>query len=130
VIASGFSATYEVKKVQSLGAGLLVKKLYTRINLPSLVCYVQKKSSPEVIAGHLMQGRLFETFIVMEIIKLIQQLPIQPNLYHFRSHSGAEVDLILELNGVLYPIEIKAKSNPNRRDKSGILYPSDLWENQ
>ncbi len=85
-----------------------------------LICYLQKISTPEVIAGHPMQGRLFETFVVMEIVKLIQQLPTQPNLYHFRSHSGAEVDLILELNGQLFPIEIKAKSNPSRKDIRGF----------
>lgn len=92
-----------------------------------LICYLQKISSPEVIAGHPMQGRLFETFVVMEIIKLIQQLPIQPNLYHFRSHSGAEVDLILELNGILYPIEIKSKSNPSRKDVRGFAAFRDCF---
>ena len=85
-----------------------------------LICYLQKISSPEVIPSHPMQGRLFETFVVMEIVKLIQKLPVQPNLYHFRSHSGAEVDLIMELNGLLYPIEIKSKSNPTRRDIRGF----------
>ena len=92
-----------------------------------LICYLQKISSPEVIAGHPMQGRLFETFVVMEIIKQIQQLPIQPNLYHFRSHSGAEVDLILELNGILYPIEIKSKSNPSRKDIRGFAAFRDCF---
>ena len=92
-----------------------------------LICYLQKISSPEVIAGHPMQGRLFETFVVMEIIKEIQQLPIQPNLYHFRSHSGAEVDLILELNGMLYPIEIKSKSNPSRKDIRGFAAFRDCF---
>ncbi len=85
-----------------------------------LACYLQKITAAEVIPGHPLQGRLFETFVVMEIIKLLQALPIQPNLYHFRSHSGAEVDIILEQNGVLYPIEIKSKSNPNRKDIQGF----------
>ena len=34
---------------------------------------------------------------------------------------GAEVDLVLEHQGCLYPIEFKAKSNPNGRDARGIL---------
>ncbi|WP_319525167.1 ATP-binding protein [uncultured Desulfosarcina sp.] len=85
-----------------------------------LICNLQKISSPKVIASHPIQGALFETFVVMEIVKLIQKLPIQPNLYHFRSHSGAEVDLILELDGRLYPVEIKSKSNPTRKDIRGF----------
>lgn len=77
---------------------------------------------------HIMKYyKLFETFIVMEIVKIVQQLPVQPNFYHFRSHSGAEVDLILELNGILYPIEIKAKSNPNLRDVRGFAAFQDCF---
>jgi uncharacterized protein len=91
------------------------------------ICYLQKISSPALIPGHPMQGRLFETFVVMEIIKLFQKLPMQPNLYHFRSHSGAEVDLIIELNGKLYPIEIKAKSNPVKRDIRGFAAFRDCF---
>ncbi|MCG8552736.1 MAG: DUF4143 domain-containing protein [Desulfobacterales bacterium] len=92
-----------------------------------LICNLQKISSPEVIASHPLQGALFETFVVMEIVKLIQKLPIQPNLYHFRSHSGAEVDLILELNGRLYPVEIKSKSNPYRKDVRGFQAFKDCF---
>ena len=92
-----------------------------------LICNLQKISSPEVIASHPLQGALFETFVVMEIVKLIQKLPIQPNLYHFRSHSGAEVDLLLELDGRIYPIEIKSKSNPSRKDVRGLQAFKDCF---
>ncbi len=85
-----------------------------------LICNLQKISSATVIASHPLQGALFETFVVMEIVKLIQKLPIQPNLYHFRSHSGAEIDLLLELDGRLYPVEIKSKSNPSHKDIRGF----------
>ncbi len=84
------------------------------------LCYLQRISSPEAIGGHPLKGSLFETYIVMEIMKTMQAWPMRPNLYHFRSYGGAEVDLILEMNGRLYPIEIKAKSNPSRNDGRGI----------
>ena len=95
-----------------------------------LICYLQRITSSKVIPGHPMQGRLFETFVVMEIVKLIQQFNIQPNLYHFRSHSGAKVDLILELDGTLFPIEIKSKTNPARRDIRGIAAFRDCFPNE
>jgi len=84
------------------------------------ICFLQKISAPEIISSHPLQGRLFETYVCMEIIKNLQRLPLVPNLYHFRAYSGAEVDLVLELNGKLYPIEIKAKSNPSRKDVRGF----------
>lgn len=84
------------------------------------ICYLQRISTPDVIGNHPMKGRLFETYVFMEILKNLQHLPMVPNLYHFRSYSGAEVDLVLELNGRLFPIEIKAKTNPNRKDTRGF----------
>ena len=39
---------------------------------------------------------------------------------HWRAAGGAEVDLLLERNGVLYPFEIKLTANPSRRDASGL----------
>ena len=91
------------------------------------ICFLQKISAPEIISSHPMHGRLFETFVCMEIIKNLQRLPLVPNLYHFRAYSGAEVDLVLELNGKLYPIEIKAKSNPNRKDVRGFAAFSECF---
>ena len=44
----------------------------------------------------------------------------RPNIYHWRSHAGAEVDFLLEHNGTFFPIEVKVKSNPSRADCSGI----------
>lgn len=41
-------------------------------------------------------------------------------MYHWRAYGGAEVDVILEYDGKYYPMEAKAKSNPSRRDISGI----------
>lgn len=84
------------------------------------ICHLQKIGEPGAIGDHPLQGALFETYVVMEIIKTVQSWPMPPNLYHFRSYGGAEVDLVLEIDGVLHPVEIKAKSNPNRNDGRGI----------
>ncbi len=84
------------------------------------LCYLQKISNPQVIGSHPLQGAIFETFVVLEIKKYLQQLTIQPEIYHFRSYTGAEVDIILEMDGMLFPIEIKTKSNPNRKDTRGF----------
>ena len=49
-----------------------------------------------------------------------QSASTPPALYHWRSHGGAEVDLLLERDGRLYPIEIKLASQPGRGATSGI----------
>ena len=58
--------------------------------------------------------------MVSEIRKQAQLLPTAPQLYHWRTRGGAEVDLLLEINGTLYPFEIKLSSNPGKRHCSGI----------
>ena len=84
------------------------------------ICYHQRITSPDAIAGHPLQGQLIETWTAMEILKAVQPWPTRPNVYHYRSHGGAEVDLILELDGWLFPLEIKSKSHPSHRDTRGL----------
>lgn len=84
------------------------------------VCYSQSISSPEAIAAHPLWGALFESAVVSELRKQSQLMPTPPQFYHWRTHSGAEVDLILERDGKLYPIEIKAKSKVGASDAKNI----------
>jgi predicted AAA+ superfamily ATPase len=39
-----------------------------------------------------------------------------PSVYHWRTHSGAEIDLILEMNGIYYPIKFKYSRNLSTHD--------------
>lgn len=85
-----------------------------------LACHAQILSSPAALGGHPYLGALFETAVVSEIRKHIGAMSTPPRLHHWRSSGGAEVDLLLERDGVFYPIEVKASSNPSRRDTTGI----------
>lgn len=85
-----------------------------------LACAAQAISSPTAIGGHPLWGALFETAVVAEVRKQCSILSPKPKMYHWRAYGGAEVDIILELDGRYYPIEVKAKSHPSRRDTSGI----------
>jgi len=85
-----------------------------------LACNLQMVSSPQSLAGHPLVGALFESAVVSEIRKLAGTLGTQPNLYHWRSQSGGEVDLLLERDGMFYPIEVKLTSRPGKKDMRGI----------
>ena len=47
-------------------------------------------------------------------------LSVPPLAWHWRTHGGAEVDLVLERDGRLFPIEVKAKSTPTGHDARGL----------
>jgi predicted AAA+ superfamily ATPase len=85
-----------------------------------IACSAQAISSPRAIAVHPLWGALFETAVVGEIRKQCSVMSPKPIVYHWRTHRRAEVDVVLERDGVFYPIEIKAKSRPTRKDASGI----------
>jgi predicted AAA+ superfamily ATPase len=95
-----------------------------------MLCFLQRITSPEMIANHPLQGRLIETWVIMEIVRVCMAWDTPPAFYHYRSAGGAEVDLILEFNGVLYPIEIKSKSHPSRKDVSGIKSFREAFPNE
>jgi hypothetical protein len=54
------------------------------------------------------------------LIKQVQGLGTLPAFHHFRLHSGVEVDLIAEINGMFFPIEIKAASIVRQHDALSI----------
>src|SRR3990167_3635474 len=84
------------------------------------VCHAQMISSPAAIGAHPLWGALFENAVVSELRKQANLIATPPQFYHWRLHSGAEVDLILERNGKFYPIEIKAKSHITANDARNI----------
>jgi predicted AAA+ superfamily ATPase len=81
-----------------------------------LACAAQFISSPEALASHPLLGALFETSLVSEVRKQSETLSVPPQLFHWRAHSGAEVDLLLERDGKLFPLEIKMTTNPSGYD--------------
>ncbi len=84
------------------------------------ICSLQSIQQPSALSGNPLWGPLFETAVVAELIKQSTIMNVKPQFYHWRAHSGAEVDLVLDYNGILFPIEIKGKMHPTRGDARGI----------
>jgi predicted AAA+ superfamily ATPase len=84
------------------------------------VCFSLAISTPNALGSSPSWGAIFETAVVNEIRKQLLFMGGPFNLYHWRSHAGAECDLIIERDGVYFPIEIKAKTKPSRSDTSGL----------
>lgn len=84
-----------------------------------MACHLMRIHSPESVVTSMKLGALFETWVVNYIHTQFACTPLA-NCYHWRTHSGAEIDLVLERDGNLYPIEIKCKSHPTRSDILGL----------
>ncbi len=75
----------------------------------------------ERLAGHSALGPLTETLVAMELTKQLGWSDIRSRLYHFRTASGQEVDLVLEAaDGRIVGIEVKAAASIGRSDARGL----------
>jgi len=95
-----------------------------------LACHLLRLSSPSALAGHPVIGALFESAVVAEIRKAMNLLSCKAQLYHWRSHGGAEVDLLLERDGVMHPIEIKLGTRLGRKDARGLQMLRETYPDQ
>lgn len=91
-----------------------------------LCSYLTGWSSPEVIEKGAMNGAFFETFVVSEILKSYRHNGERPLIYWYRDTQQKEIDLLIECDGKLHPIEIKLTSNPNK----SMLKHFNILDNQ
>lgn len=89
-----------------------------------LVCYLTKWSSAETLESGAMNGAILENYVVSEIRKTYLNCGKEPYLYYYRDKDAREIDLVLEHDGVLNPIEIKKTSNPG----TGLIKVFDLLD--
>jgi predicted AAA+ superfamily ATPase len=79
-----------------------------------LCAYLTRWTSPETLEAGAMSGAIFETWVISEIIKSYYNLGQKPPLYYYRDKEKREIDLIIEQDNKLYPIEIKKSGNPGK----------------
>ena len=77
-----------------------------------LVAYLTKWSSPETLASGAMSGAILENYVVSEIRKTYLNSGKEAFMYYYRDKDAKEIDLVLEQDGELHPIEIKKSANP------------------
>ena len=77
-----------------------------------LVCYLTKWSSAETLESGAMNGAILENYVVAEIRKTYLNCGREPYMYYYRDKDAKEIDVVLEHDGILNPIEIKKTSNP------------------
>jgi len=125
-------ATYQVIILRPYFANLhkrLVKTPKVYFTDVGTLCYLTGLRDVEHMASGPMAGAIVETFVVSEIFKRISNQGIDPQIYFWRTSSGTEVDLLIEEQGKIIPIEIKASSTPKPHMADGIVsLTSDLQE--
>jgi len=82
-----------------------------------LCAYLTRWNTPQVLKNGAMAGAFFESFVISEIIKSYYNKGIlEPPLYFYRDKNMNEIDLLIEENGSLHPVEIKKHADPQKKD--------------
>ena len=76
--------------------------------------------SMEPSKGTTIYGVLFEHFVILETFRLIHYTEKRYRLYHWRSSSGAEVDMVIETQDNLWAIEIKSSAIVKSSNLKGL----------
>ena len=81
-----------------------------------LCCHLTGWNNPEVLESGAMGGAFLETYVVSEILKSHWHHGRAVSLCFYRDKEKREIDLLLESNGLLHPIEIKKTASPAPSD--------------
>jgi len=93
-----------------------------------LVAWLTRWTSSDTLEAGAMSGALFENYVVSEISKGCQNTGSRLDLFFYRDRDMKEIDVILEHDGKIWPMEIKKTTSPKRTsieafrvlEKSGI----------
>jgi len=108
--------------LQAYSAGVLNRaiktpKIYFRDT--GLACYLTRWLTSDALKNSAVAGNIFETFVVSEILKSYSNAgkDYRFNIFYYRgkdknTFGENEIDLIIEEDGILYPVEIKMSGNP------------------
>lgn len=121
---SVLEATFQVLALRPYFANVgkrLVKTPKVYFTDPGTLCHLAGLKDPEHAAAGPMGGAIFETAVLMEVVKTFAHRGADPHVYFWRTSAGAEVDLVVDTGAMLIPIETKLSATPRPAMADGIL---------
>ena len=93
-----------------------------------LCAYLSMWLTRDALLHGAASGHYYENYVVMELLKNYAYASTKANLYYYRDSNAKEIDLIVEKNNELHPLEIKKSANPDRREikKFSLLDKTNL----
>jgi len=120
---SVLEATFQVVILRPYFANIgkrLVKTPKVYFTDVGTLCYLAGLRDPEHAVAGPMGGAIFETAVLAEILKVLTHRGEEPQVYFWRTGSGAEVDFVIETDGKLVPVEAKLSATPRPSMAAGI----------
>jgi predicted AAA+ superfamily ATPase len=129
---SVLEATFQVIVLRPYHANIgkrLVKTPKVYFTDTGTLCHLAGLKDPEHAAAGPMGRAIFETAVLVEILKTLIHRGEEPQVYFWRTSAGSEVDLVVESAGKLIPIEVKLSATPRPAMATGIrTFQEDLGQ--
>lgn len=81
-----------------------------------LCAYLSMWLTRDTLMNGAANGHYFENYVVIELLKSFSYSADKANLTYYRDSNAKEIDVIVEENGLVHPLEIKKSANPDRRE--------------
>lgn len=116
-----------VKILQNMGIIYLLEPYYNNelkrmVKTPKLyfcdtglAAYLSMWTSRDVLMKGAASGHFFENYVVGEFMRLYAYSAQNVTMTYYRDTNQKEIDIIVDVDGVLHPIEIKKATNPDKR---------------
>ncbi|HEX2643304.1 MAG TPA: ATP-binding protein [Thermoanaerobaculia bacterium] len=113
-------ATFLIQTLPAWSSNLgkrLVKSPKTLLVDSGLLCSLLGINEARLEEDPTLLGPLLESFVLMEIRKQVGWSQTAPSLFHYRTQTGQEIDLLMEDNaGRIVGVEVKASASVQERD--------------
>lgn len=120
---SVLEASYQVTVVRPYFANIgkrLVKTPKIFLSDVGTLCHLAGLRDADHAAKGPLAGAILETAVLNQLLRTLVHRGEEPRVYFWRTAVGAEVDFLVELEGRIIPIEVKASATPNPRMAKGI----------
>ena len=130
---SGATAKEWVKVLQSMGIIYLLEPYFNNelkrmVKTPKLyfcdtgLCaFLSSWTSRDTLMNGAASGHYLENYVVSELLRNISYGEKKVNLNFYRDTNQKEIDLVVEMDGILHPFEIKRAASPDRKGIKSFL---------
>ena len=93
-----------------------------------ICAYLSMWLSPQTLLNGAASGHYYENYVVMELVKNYAYAKSKVNITYYRDSNAKEIDVFVEENNVIHPLEIKKSASPDRREikKYSVLDKASL----
>jgi predicted AAA+ superfamily ATPase len=121
---SVLEATHQVRILRPYFANVgkrLVKTPKVYFTDTGVLCFLAGLRDAAHAAAGPMAGAIFETAVLAELVKALGRRGLDPEVYFWRTSTGAEVDFVVDTGSALIPIEVKTSATPRPAMAAGML---------